>query len=172
MAHRTAEAEKWADEMRELTAECSALLGRDFTAYVSGASHTWQLRDWADAPDDEALMARNRLETARRIALLMEPRIGNRRTVAWLRDPDPALGDISPADALRRSTAAEVHGLLLSEAQRYLSERDDWAAAHETGVAAQENSAAAQENWAAAQENWAAAQENWAAQENGAVPPR
>jgi hypothetical protein len=166
MAHRTAEAEKWADEMRELTAECSALLGRDFTAYVSGASYTWQLQDWADAPDDEALMARNRLETARRIALLMEPRIGNGRTLAWLREPDPALGDISPADALQRSTAAEVHGLLLSEAQRYLSERDDGAAAPENGAAAPENGAAAPENSAAAHENGAAAQEN------GAVPPR
>lgn len=118
MGYLTADAEKWADEMGQLIFECTSLLGRPFTAYVGGATGTPEIDAWIATPDEAARLARGRLETARRIAVLLTPAIGEAGTLAWFRSPDPALGGISPADALHRSAVPQVHSLLYAMARR------------------------------------------------------
>ena len=121
MGDTTAEAEKWADEMSQLTAECAALLGRELTAYVGGADHTGHLAQWTRRTDPAALLARERLEAVRRIATLVDESLGRARMLAWWRDIDPELGNVSPATAMRHSTVREIRSLLYAKAVRYVA---------------------------------------------------
>ena len=121
MGDATAEAEKWADEMSQLTAECSALLGRELTAYVGGADHTGQLAQWTHRTDFAALRARERLEAVRTIATLLNESLGPARMLAWFRDIDPELDNASPATAMRHSTVRQIRSLLYAKAVRYVA---------------------------------------------------
>jgi hypothetical protein len=117
----TAEAEKWVDEMSQLTTECAALLGRELTAYVGGADHTGRLAQWTRRTDLAALLARERLEAARRIATFLADSLGRAGMLAWWRDIDPELGNASPATAMRHSTVREIRSLLYAKAVRYVA---------------------------------------------------
>lgn len=124
MEDTTAEAEKWADEMSQLTSECAALLGRELTAYVGGADRAGELAQWITRTDVSALRARERLEAVRRIARLLDESLGRARMLAWFRDIDPELGNASPATAMRRSTVREIRSLLYAKAVRYAASAD------------------------------------------------
>jgi hypothetical protein len=119
--HATAEAEKWKDEMSQLTSECASLLGRELTAYVGGADHTRELTRWLNRSDPSAVRARERLEAVRRIATLLDQSLGRARMLAWFRDLDPDLDNASPATAIRDSSVREVRSLVHAKAVRYAS---------------------------------------------------
>jgi hypothetical protein len=121
MSYGTAEAEKWADEMGLLVAECTASLGRDLTAYIGGARYLSDLERWTTEWGEPARLARERLEAARHIVALLTPALSGEQVVAWLRDPCTELGGISPARALNRSTTTTIHPRLNELALRYAS---------------------------------------------------
>jgi hypothetical protein len=121
MPYGTAEAEKWAEEMIPLVSECASSLGRELTAYIAGASQVHDLEVWTFEWGEPARLARERLEAARRIVGVLTPALSPQQVIAWFREPEPELGDISPATALHRSTTAQIHSLLQARAARHAS---------------------------------------------------
>jgi hypothetical protein len=94
------EAEKWARDTGRLVDECSSLLGRELTAYLSGLDAPHYLARLLDPADPEARAARERLETARAIVrAFSDDRAPAAR--AWLTDVDAELSWRAPATAVR-----------------------------------------------------------------------
>ncbi|WP_306215579.1 hypothetical protein [Actinoplanes sp. RD1] len=118
MAYPTAEAEKWAGEMGQLVGDCRLLLGRDLTAYVAGATHPGELDGWASLPTAPAQAARDRLEAVTRIATALRAWLRPEQIVAHLREPDPGLGDLSPARALHQSATRQERAMIERRVRR------------------------------------------------------
>lgn len=115
------EAAKWADELAQLVAECTLLLGWELTAYVGGAGSPVEVDGWIAEADETARIARDRLETACRVGQLLSGKVGETRMLAWFREPDPGLADLSPATALHLSAMPRVHALVEIRAEAYVS---------------------------------------------------
>ncbi|GAA0500384.1 hypothetical protein Ade02nite_27960 [Paractinoplanes deccanensis] len=97
------EAEKWAADTDQLLAECQSLLGRELTSYVGGGRNPCHAVRWLDVNHSTAVLARDRLEIALKIAGLIPGRQGAARMRSWLRDRHDELDGLRAATVLRES---------------------------------------------------------------------
>lgn len=124
---RQYEDERSQEDLRELARRVGQLVDSGLCAYLCRARTVTEFTSWLDKADPQ-----QRADITCRLSAVLDLAVHFRvarylsRMPAWLTDPDPVLGGLSPADVIRQSADKDTVSGLHAVAERYLSDSIPW----------------------------------------------
>lgn len=89
------------EDLPAVVDELRRVLGAKLVAYITGATSTRQVREWAEGTHRPVSDTQQRLRTAYRVTHLIGDSEGYGVVPTWFQGMNPHLGDSSPARTLR-----------------------------------------------------------------------
>jgi hypothetical protein len=103
----------------EIVSGLREILGARLVAYISHASSTQPVGEWAEGTNEPAPETLERIRTAYSIALLLCKREGAATVQSWFQGMNPQLGDRAPARVLRDQPVEVVGAEVMAAARSF-----------------------------------------------------